>query len=471
MVIKNKIIQGDSTEVLKDSSLFPDESVDLIVTSPPYADKRKNNYKTYTSEEYVDWFLELSDELKRVLKPRGSFILNIKEHVKDFERQTYTYELVLAMKKRGWMWIEEYCWYKKTSFPGKWKTRFRDNWERCYHFAKQKDLKFYHSSVMVPIGDWAKIRFKNGKGYDSDTIRHESNTGSGFGRQVDKWADREKVHPHNVLEIDTPLIKLSSVTSNVNHSAAFPTELPAWFMKLLTKKNDIVLDPFMGSGSTALAALELNRNYIGIEIDQNFIDIANTRIVMDSIFKNCKAITEKNLNILANIENKSCIYAFFLKSSAILEKYSKSRRLLYLGVTNRGLAKRELNEHLKDGKTPNSSFRRSIGAILKKKLKLEVLNRKLKNPKYDKYRFTKKDETQLTDWITKNCYFGFWASKEELSKKELIHLESKISELYKPSLNLDAKTKKFNKMAEQLSKLRKECSDEWRNKRMELENG
>tara|TARA_Y100000590_G_C15719431_1_gene1013030 strand:+ start:1691 stop:3097 length:1407 start_codon:yes stop_codon:yes gene_type:complete len=464
---KNTIINGNCLDVLKDVSLFPNESIDLIVTSPPYADKRGKNYPTIPSKEYVKWFLKLSKELKRVLKSRGSFILNIKEHVKDFERQTYTYELVLALKEQGWLWIEEYCWYKKTSFPGKWKVRFRDNWERCYHFAKQKDLKFYHSSVEKPIGDWAKIRFKDGIIKDIDKNKYKSKTGSGFSRKVENWSEKDTVHPHNVLEfneIDTPLIKLASVTSNVNHSAAFPIELPGWFMKLLTRKNDIVLDPFMGSGSTALAAIEHNRNYIGIEIEQDFIDVANTRIVMDSIFKTRKALTEKNLNTLASIENRSCVYAFFLKSSSSLKKFSKSRKLLYLGITNRGLAVRELEEHLKDGKTPNSSFRRSIGAILKKKLKLEVLPRTLKNPKYDKYRFTKDSESKLTDWIKKNCVIGYWASVRNLSKKELMDLETALTVHYEPTLNLAPKTIKHNKQARHLTSLRKVCSDEWRKK-------
>ena len=457
MVRKNKIIHGDCGEILKNKTLFPDESIDLVITSPPYADKRKNIYNTYTNDEYVEWFLEISSELKRVLKPQGSFILNIKENVKKFERQTYTYELVLAMKKQGWMWIEEYCWNKRTSFPGKWKARFRDGWERCYHFAKQSDLIFNHDAVLVPIGDWAKVRFKDGKINEHDKNTYLSKTGSGFKRKVENWKDKKMVHPSNVLDI-------VSVTSNLNHSAAFPVELPTWFIKLLTNKNDIVLDPFMGSGSSAIAALELNRSYVGIEIDKDFIDIANTRMVMDSIFKSRKSLYEKNITELKKYDNKSCIYGFFVKNSKALKAYSKSRKLLYVGITTRGLFQRDINEHLKSGKTPNSSFRRSIGAILKKDLNLQVMNRKLKNPKYDKFKFTKESEIELTDWIMKNCHFGFWHSKEDLTKKELIYIESKISELYRPSLNLDAKTKKYNKMAKQLSGLRKICSDEWKNK-------
>ena len=132
--------------------------VPLIITSPPYADKRNAGVKP---NKYVEWFLPITDQLKRIFKDNGSFILNIKEHPNNGERETYVLELILAMKKQGWLWIEEYCWYKKNSFPGKWPNRFRDSWERCLHFTKNKNFKMYQDDVKVPIGDWAQKRFKS----------------------------------------------------------------------------------------------------------------------------------------------------------------------------------------------------------------------------------------------------------------------------------------------------------------------
>ena len=128
----NKIYKGDCGILLANKTLFPDKSVNLIITSPPYADKRKNSYRGTHPDKYVEWFLPISKELYRLLKDDGSFILNIKEHPKNGERGTYVLELILALKKQGWYWIEEYCWYKKNSFPGKWPNRFRDSWERCF---------------------------------------------------------------------------------------------------------------------------------------------------------------------------------------------------------------------------------------------------------------------------------------------------------------------------------------------------
>jgi len=258
----DKIIHGDCLVVLK---ALPDACVDLILTSPPYADNREKSYKGIPISHYVDWFIPISYELKRVLKPEGSFILNIKERSVDGERQTYVLELILAMKKQGWLWTEEYIWHKKNCYPGKWPNRFRDAWERCLHFTKQKRFKMFQQTVMVPMGSWAQKRLE--KLSDTDRIRDESRSLSGFGKNVSHWLGKKYVYPTNVLHLATEC-------SNRNHSAAFPISLPAWFIKLFTAEGYIVLDPFIGSGTTALACIELNRHYIGIELMENYYKLA-----------------------------------------------------------------------------------------------------------------------------------------------------------------------------------------------------
>ena len=125
MQIKTDIFFGDCKEQLK---LISDNSVDLIVTSPPYADQRKQTYGGINPDNYVEWFLPISEQLLRVLKPSGTFILNIKEKVVNGERSTYVIELILQMRKQGWLWTEEFIWHKKNSYPGKWPNRFRDEW-------------------------------------------------------------------------------------------------------------------------------------------------------------------------------------------------------------------------------------------------------------------------------------------------------------------------------------------------------
>ncbi len=281
----NTIYEGDCLKYLSSKSIFPDKSIDFIITSPPYADKRKEAYKGICPNKYVEWFLPISFQLKRVLKDNGSFILNIKEHPENGERQTYVIELILELKKQGWLWVEEYCWFKKNSFPGKWPNRFRDSWERCLHFSKQKKIKMYQDEVKVPIGDWSKKRFKSMS--ENDFIRHASNNNKHLGRKVANWLDRKEVYPHNVIVFENEhynsptnlLYFATECTNRKKHSAVFPIELPFWFIRLFSQKNDIILDPFIGSGTTALACILLDRKFIGIEIMKKYTKEINENII------------------------------------------------------------------------------------------------------------------------------------------------------------------------------------------------
>lgn len=266
MEVKTDIILGDSKDVLK---TLPDNSVNLIFTSPPYADQRKTTYGGVHPDKYVEWFLPISMELLRVLKPNGTFILNIKEKVVNGERSTYVMELILEMKKQGWLWTEEFIWHKKNCYPGKWPNRFRDAWERLLQFNKDKKFNMYQNEVMVPMGDWAKTRLKNLS--DTDKKRDESKVGSGFGKNISNWLTRDKAYPTNVLH-------LSTECSNKKHSAAFPEELPKWFINLFTQPGDIVLDPFMGSGTTNIVAQRMDRSSIGIELLPDYYDMVKKQI-------------------------------------------------------------------------------------------------------------------------------------------------------------------------------------------------
>jgi len=262
-----EILHGDCLDILKG---FSDEHFDLIVTSPPYADRRANTYGGVKADHYVEWFLPRAAEFKRVLKRTGSFVLNIKEKTEEGEKHTYVIELILALRKQGWLWTEEYVWHKKNCHPGKWPNRFRDAWERCLHFTRERHFKMNQEAVMVPMGDWAKTRLKAlGK---NDVIRFDSQVGSGFGKNIANWKDRDMAFPSNVLHFATEC-------GNKSHSAAFPKVLPQWFIKLLSDPGDTVLDPFVGSGTTCVVAQELGRHSVGIDIKRDYAELASEEVI------------------------------------------------------------------------------------------------------------------------------------------------------------------------------------------------
>ena len=286
-MMETNIILGDCKIVLQ---RIPDNSVDLIFTSPPYADQRKNTYGGIHPDKYVEWFLPIAEQLFRVLKPTGTFVLNIKEKAVNGERSTYVLELILALKKQGWLWTEEFVWHKKNCYPGKWSNRFRDSWERLLQFNKNRQFSMYQEAVMVPMGGWAPGRLR--KLSETDKTRDTSKVGSGFGKNVSNWLQRTHAYPTNVLHLATEC-------GNKKHSAAFPESLPEWFIKLFTQEGDMVLDPFLGSGTTCIVAQRMNRKSVGIEILPEHVEIVNKRIKSKSKL-NVHAFERETIHIITS---------------------------------------------------------------------------------------------------------------------------------------------------------------------------
>ena len=267
MNFNNIIILGDCEEVLKN---FPDDSIDLIFTSPPYADARKKTYGGVPPSEYIEWFLPKTEQFLRVLKSTGTFILNIKERVVNGERLTYVIELVLRIKQQGWLWTEEFIWHKKNPYPGKWPNRFRDGWERLLQFNKRRKFNMYQEVVMVPPSEATKARALRLTG--ADKVMRKIKTGSGLDSRLSSCVNRDMVYPTNVIYMATE-------SHNHGHSAVFPIGLPIWFIKLFTVEGNIVLDPFIGSGTTAAAAKKLGRTYIGIDTVEKNCLLTENRLI------------------------------------------------------------------------------------------------------------------------------------------------------------------------------------------------
>ncbi|MCS7311226.1 MAG: site-specific DNA-methyltransferase, partial [Armatimonadetes bacterium] len=147
----------------------------------------------------------------------------------------------------------------------------------------QKRFKMFQEAVMVPMGNWRYERLR--KLGENDLYRFNSRAGSGFGKRIANWIGREYAYPTNVLHMATECY-------NRYHAATFPVELPAWFIKLFTEPGDVVLDPFIGSGTTAVACVRLDRRYIGIEIKEEYVRLAEERIAKEQVEPNLYTFAE-----------------------------------------------------------------------------------------------------------------------------------------------------------------------------------
>lgn len=288
MLEVNRIYQEYNLDTM---GRMPDDFVDLIFTSPPYADARKSTYGGIRPDKYVEWFKPIATELYRVLKPTGSFILNIGDNTIDGETHLYTFELPIMLKMElGFKFIDPFIWHKKNPAPGKFRNRFKDGWEFCYHFSKTFDFKFNSYAVATETKqeslaralrqrDDANGKSLTGSGFTTacGTIkknigkRRERNNNSGIGTIDENFTDIEMALPSNVLY-------LSGETTNVGHPAPFPERLPLFFIKAFTDVGDLVYDPFIGSGTTAKVSLQMGRDFIGSESKQEYCGIANKRI-------------------------------------------------------------------------------------------------------------------------------------------------------------------------------------------------
>ncbi len=260
-----QVIRGDSRRAL----LTLQGQVDLIVTSPPYADARKMHYDSIHPDHFMEWFITFHEPMLAALKPNGSLVINIKDKVVDGYRHRYVWDTIQALTERGWFAIDDYIWSKPNPMPGFWPSRLRDGWEYCFHLSPSKRPFINFDAVRQPIGDWSRSRLASLNKHD--TQRHNSVNKSGFGRNISSWLERDTVLPSNVLSI--PL-----VGKNKGHPAVFPVELPTFFIRLLSPEGGLVVDPFAGSGTTAIAAYNEKRDFVMIDNNAEYCRKAISRL-------------------------------------------------------------------------------------------------------------------------------------------------------------------------------------------------
>lgn len=258
---------GDCLEVLP---LISDCEIDMVFTSPPYAERRKGAYGGIKSSEYVEWFSPIGIELKRVLADTGSFFLNLKPHTEDGERSLYVFDLVCNLKLSvGFKFVEEYCW-TKNPYPGGFKGRFKNAFEPIYHFTKSfpSEIVFNPLACGTPIKPESIAR-SLGK------YCGEPKNGSGMGMNTANIRHLELVRPSNVIHCNN-VVNHSS--AGIMHPAVFPEGLVEFFVKSFTNAGNVVLDPFAGSGTTGYVAKSLNRKSVLIEKEEKYCEIIASRL-------------------------------------------------------------------------------------------------------------------------------------------------------------------------------------------------
>jgi DNA modification methylase len=269
---KYKLYLGDTRKVVAEM-VEKGEMVDMIFTSPPYFDFRKNysgdgdgEVGSVHVDDYADWFLTFTEQFLKVLKPNGSFFLNINEKIDKGVIHPVIDELKYKMRKQGWYLVAKpYIWYKKQAMPTNCKYRAIDRYEYVFHFSNSNTPKFRADNCRIPYSEATKTRIKN----PLTTI--DSRDGK-YGRSTDVKLNEKGSLPHNVI------ITPAESNPSVLHPAPFHVELAEWFVKVGSDEGDIVLDPFNGSGTSGVASLKHNRKYVGIDMIPFNIDFTEKRI-------------------------------------------------------------------------------------------------------------------------------------------------------------------------------------------------
>lgn len=266
LIGEHRLLCGDSTKAEDVARVMMAQKTNCVFTSPPYASQRKydeaSGFKPIPPDEYVAWWEAVQSIVKQYLVDDGSFLVNIKEHCEDGQRHLYVKDLTIAhVRAWGWLFVDEFCWRDtKNGVPGGWTNRFKDAWEPVFHFAKTTKIKFNP----LANGTESNAVFD----YSSDTSK--THTGSGL-LGVKATAERDGIaRPSNVVEC--------AAASTGGHSAAFPVRLPEFFINAFTDRDDSVYEPFCGSGTTMVAAQNLNRKCYALEISPNYCAVILERM-------------------------------------------------------------------------------------------------------------------------------------------------------------------------------------------------
>jgi DNA modification methylase len=286
----HRLICGDCRDRGVVERLLDGARAQVVFTSPPYATQREydptSGFQPVPPEEYSVWFRDVAANIRAVLAATGSYFLNIKEHAAEGERNLYVKDLVIAHKRQwGWRFVDEFCWRKTDNgVPGGWGNRFKNAWEPIFHLCVQSTIKFRPHEVGHVSEDCFDYSPDNPKSTSGSGLLGTGPRGAAASLPPDgsqAWGHMRRklmegrhegiARPSNVIEVRTE-------TNQGSHSAPFPRALVEFFVKAFSDPGDIILDPFLGSGTTMAAAHVLGRSGYGIEISPAYCDVILRRI-------------------------------------------------------------------------------------------------------------------------------------------------------------------------------------------------
>lgn len=290
----NTFYADDCEQVMKK---IPNDSINLVLTSPPYADQR--SYGTTSGridpDKYLEWFLPKAREIYRVMKPNGSFVLNISDKIVGQYQHLYVFRLLIALCDTvGFHLVRDYIWYNPATPPNIFsqgnKGRTKKSHEYCFWFSKSDVWYFNLDAVRTPYGK-AMEKYLAGKGKGNRNANTRPSTHSFDCEKV--WNDKGGADPGSVIQISNTasndlLMKLCK-ERGIKHPARFPLKLAEFFINAGSQVGDIVLDPFGGSGTTIVASARLKRNWIYIDSNNDYCTLAQQWLSAD-----LKKIEEEN---------------------------------------------------------------------------------------------------------------------------------------------------------------------------------
>ncbi|MBP6260864.1 MAG: site-specific DNA-methyltransferase [Chromatiaceae bacterium] len=276
---------GDSLELLAE---LPDNSIDLVMTSPPFALLRQKTYGNVEETEYVRWIKPFGQDVFRVLKESGSFVLDLGGAYRSGvpSRSLYNFRVLLAFcDEIGFHLAEDFYWFNPAKLPSpiewvnKRKIRAKDSVNTVWWFSKTASPKADVRKVLAPYSDRMRKLIEDPESFYTPNKRPSGHDiSAGFGK------DNGGAIPSNLLSIpntdsNSSYLRLCKELGLERHPARFPSELPAFFIKMLTDEEDVVLDIFGGSNTTGFTAEALKRKWLTFEMSREYLAASALRFL------------------------------------------------------------------------------------------------------------------------------------------------------------------------------------------------